>query len=172
MATSTKFRRVFAAVALSASLLSVGVLGVDAGTSAAATAPKSIPLAKGSLNFHLSWGTSATGSALVGALGKFRISGQVTQPNPNATTYVLKGLIDGFALHVVLVEGVSANAVTFTAKGSIGNRTLNATGAIRTSSAGTISLTLTGKIGGSRILGKFPLTAFTITSVSGVIKVK
>ena len=171
MATSTKFGRLFAAVAMSASLFGVGVLGIDAGTSAATIAPKSIPLAKGNLKFHLSWGTSATGSALVGALGKFRISGQVTQPNPNATTYVLKGLIDGFALHVVLVEEVSANAVTFSAKGSVGNRSLNATGAIRTSSAGAISLTLTGKIGVWRISGRFPLSAFTITSVSGVIKV-
>ncbi|HEV3187385.1 MAG TPA: hypothetical protein VGZ04_04975 [Acidimicrobiales bacterium] len=171
MATSTKFRRGFVAVAMSASLLSVGALGVDAGTSGATTAPKSIPLVKGNLKFHLSWGASTTGASLAGALGKFRISGEVTQPNPNATTYVLKGLTDGFALHVVLVEGVSANAVTFSAKGSVGNRTLNATGVIRTSATGAISLTLTGKIGVTKISGKFPLSAFTITSVSGVIKV-
>jgi hypothetical protein len=154
---------------MSASLLSAGVLGVDTGMSVGATAPKSIPLVKGNLKFHLSWGTGSTGTSLVGALGKFRLSGHVTQPNPNATTYVLKGLIDGFSLHVVLVEGVNANAVTFSAKGSVGNRTLNATVALRTSSSGTISLTLLGRIGVTKLSGKFPLSS--LTSVSGLIKV-
>jgi hypothetical protein len=156
---------------MSATLLTFGVIGLDASGAGATSAPKTIPLQKGNLKFHLSWGASAAGSSLSGALGKFRLSGQVTQPNPNATSYVLKGLIDDLNLHVVLVEGVNASAVTFTAKGSVGNRTLNATGAIRTTTTGTFVLTFSGRIGTAKISGKFPLSAFTITSVSGVVKV-
>jgi hypothetical protein len=156
---------------MSTSLISFGVIGLGASGAGATTAPKTIPLQKGNQKFHLSWGASAAGASLSGALGKFRMSGQISQPNPNAASYVLKGLIDGLALHVVLVEGVNASAVTFTAKGSVGNRTLNATGSIRTSTAGTFVLTFSGKIGTAKISGKFPLSAFTITSVSGVVKV-
>ena len=89
-----------------------------------------------------------------------KVAAQVTLVGPPESKQILEGLKTG-----------RANAVTFSAKGSVGNRSLNATGAIRTSSAGAISLTLTGKIGVWRISGRFPLSAFTITSVSGVIKV-
>jgi hypothetical protein len=171
MAIGTKFRRGFVTLAMSGSLLALGVVSVGSISAAASSAPKSIPLQKGTLKFHLSWGAGASGSSLAGALGKFRLSGDVTQPNPNAATYVLKGQLGGFPLHVVLVEGVNASVVTFTAKGSVGNRALIANGAIRTSSTGAISLTLAGKIGTTKISGRFPLSAFTITSVSGVIRV-
>ena len=171
MATGTKFRRRLAAVAMSASVMIFGFIGLNASGVGATTVPKTIALQKGNLKFHVSWGTSAAGTSLAGALGKYHLSGQMTQPNPNATSYVLKGLIDGLYLHVVLVEGINANAVTFTAKGSVGNRTLDAIGSIRASSTGTLALTFVGRIGVTKIWGRFPLSAFTITSLSGVIKV-
>jgi len=114
---------------------------------------------------------STAGSSLAGAWGTFRLSGAVTQPKPNATTYVVRGQLDGFTLHVVFVESVNASAMTFTARGSVGNRVLVANGAIRTSSAGAMSLTFAGTIGVTKISGKLPLSAFTIISVRGVVRV-
>lgn len=171
MATGTMFQRRLATLAMSASLLTFGVVGLDLSGAEATPALKSVPLQKGNLKFHLSWSAGAAGISLAGALGKFRLSGAITQPDPHATTYVVKGQLDGFTLHVVFVEGVNASNVTFTAKGSAGNRALIANGAIRTSPTGAMSLTFAGKIGVTKISGKFPLSAFTITSVSGVIKV-
>jgi len=104
-------------------------------------------------------------------VGTFRLSGAVTQPNPNRSTYVVRRQLDGFTLHVVFVESVNASAVTFTARGSVGSRVLVANGAIRTSSARAMSLTFAGKIGVTKISGKFPLSAFSITSARGVVKV-
>lgn len=153
------------------SLLSFGLVGLNPSGVGATTVPKMIPLQKGNLKFHVSWSATVAGTSLSGSLGKFHIRGQITQPNPNTTSYVLKGLIDGLNLRAVLVEGANANAVTFTAKGSVGNRTLNVAGSIRTSSTGSLGFTFVGKIGATKLSGTFPLSTFTITSVSGVIRV-
>jgi len=154
---------------MSVSLLTVGVVGFAPGESGATTAPKTIPLQRGSLRLHVTSSATAAGTSLSGTLGKFRLSGQLTQPNPSAATYVLKGLLDGLNLHVVVVEGVSGNALTFSAKGSVGNKTMSATGALRASSAGTFTLTFAGKIGATKISGRIPLSSFR--SVTGAVKV-
>lgn len=166
---STNWRGRLAAVVVSASLLSFGAVGLSSSGVGAASAPKSIPLQKGTLKFHLSWVASTGAASLSGALGKFRIKAAITQPNLVAPSYVVKGSIDGLNLHVVLVEGLDSSGVTFTAKGSVGNKTLNTSGTLQTSASGGALVTFTGKIGVTKISGRIPLSSFT--SASGVVKV-
>lgn len=167
--SSTNWRRRLATIVVSASLLSFGFGGLTSSGVGASSAPKLMPLQRGALKLHLSWVASTGGTSLSGAFGRLRINAAITRPNPAAPRYVVKGSIDGLNLHVVLVEGMDSSGVTFTAKGSFGNRTLTTSGTLRTSTSGGAVVTFTGKIGVTKISGRIPLTSFT--SASGVVKV-
>ena len=115
---------------------------------------------KGTLKFHVSWDAGTTVTSLAGAIGRLRSSGQITQPNPIAVRSVPKGQIDGLGLHLVIVDGVNASAVTVTKRGSVRNRALNATRSVRTSTKRTLARTFRENTGLVKISRRFPALSF------------
>ncbi|MGC2484884.1 MAG: hypothetical protein WA359_01390 [Acidimicrobiales bacterium] len=170
MTVSRKFRRRMSVLSVSSIVMLLGLLGTSFVPVGASPAVKSITLAKGNVKFHI---VLAKGAApMSGTLGKYHVSATITQPNPDAATFVLRGTVGAFSMHVTITEGLGASGLTFKERGAVGSKTLIASGAFSVTSAGSYELTFSGHLGTTAISGKIPLSGTaTVSSVSGVVRV-
>jgi hypothetical protein len=107
-----------------------------------------------------------------GTLGQYHLKITITQPNPDAATFLLSGTVGAFKMHGTLTEGVGADGLTFKERGAVGNKALTASGAFSVSSTGSYEVTFSGHLGATAISAKIPLSATTTArSVSGFVKV-
>lgn len=166
-----RFRRRATTLTIVASLFSFGFVGLSSAQVSATTVPKSIPLQRGNLKFHISWEGTSGGAPVTGTVGKYRVKATITQPNPDAAVFVVKGTIDGLNVHATIDEGFGADGVTFTERGAIGNKAFVSTGSLGLTSTESYELIFTGRLGTTKLTGKIPLAGSSPDSASGYIKV-